>query len=185
MIGSVTHNEAYITIFIAAMLGGELLILPIILAAKMGYINLCETILVAFCGMLTKDWLVFLIFRKFGRVILRKHPSIMVKMDKVDRLFLNRSLSILYLYRLMFGLVNIIVITLGISKLALHRFARISLVSNVLLIFFLGSLGYFFTEVMVVVVDWIGEHELSVISGIVFLIFLYLYLRINWGRAEI
>jgi membrane protein DedA with SNARE-associated domain len=173
-LSSINH---YVASYFAALAGGEILILPIIVAIKISSTNFFGAMAAAFAGTLTRDWVVFLLFRKKGRQILIKKQKFKTKILRVEKLLNKHGTNVFCAYRLMFGLVNIVLMVLGISGLSFKKFAVLSLISNFIFIVMVGGFGYFFTELMIETVAWIHQNKIFGFGGFAILILFYLFVK--------
>ena len=167
----------YFAYFLAAFTGGEILIFPIILAVKLRASNIFLAMAVAFVGTLSRDWLLFLLFREKGRQLLLKIPRLKTKIGQAREIIDKNNMFVFLGYRFLFGLVIFIVIVLGLSGMSLRKFAAISLIGNTLFIICIGVFGYFYTEIMLEKIIWVHEHKAYYLLGFVILLGLYLLVK--------
>ena len=167
----------YTAYFIAAFSGGEILIFPIILAVKLKDSNIFTAMVVAFGGTLSRDWLIFLLFREKGRQLLLKIPRFETKVGQLERLVAKNNVFVCLSYRFLFGLVIFFVIVLGLSGMHIRKFAVISLIANLLFITFVGGFGYFYTELMIEKINWVQHHPLFYLMGFAILLTIYLLVK--------
>ena len=83
---------------------------------------------------------------------------------------------LLLFYRFLIGMRIISLTIIGISEVSISRFALYSLLSTLLWVSIIGTLGFFFSDTLVILYELIAEH----IS--LFLLILLLIFGINWWR---
>ena len=173
------QNCGYVAAYIGTLIEGELLLLTIALAAKVGYMNFYGAMGMAFLGAYTRDWLTFLLARKSGRAIINKKPSLKNKLTKVNGLMEKNPTLILSTYRLIYGFTTLIVLMAGISGISMKKFALFSFISNTLWIVVIGGLGYFCGELMIENLEQAGNHQEYVIGflGVVGLLYWFFHKR--------
>ena len=155
---------SYLGAYLGTLLGGELLLLTTIIAAKAGYINFFHAMVLAFLGAYSRDLLTFFVGRKSGQTIINKKPALKKKLEKVNHLMEKNPTLILGTYRMLYGFVTIIILMAAISGISLRKFAFLSAISNLIWITISGSLGFICAELMVKQLNFLSQYSGYVIA---------------------
>ena len=140
---------AYLSAFIGALLEGEVALVTSLQASRMGYANFYGILLAGFIGTLLADWFFFLSARLKGRAYLQNKPRIEVQLNKMNHHMDRHANWLLLFYRFIYGFRTALPILFGLSDIPIRKFALFSLISTVLWICYVGTLGHY-------VADWLG-----------------------------
>ena len=170
------EGGSYFGIFTGILLEGEAVYLSAIAAAQLGHLSWRGIILTVFFAAQVHDWTVFLISRRQGKSIIEKRPGWQKQSKKVQSWIGDNMILLLLFYRFLIGMRIISLTIIGISEVSISRFALYSLLSTLLWVSIIGTLGFFFSDTLVILYELIAEH----IS--LFLLILLLIFGINWWR---
>lgn len=137
---------AYLSIFVGAVLEGELVYISAIQAAQAGYVDLAGAVAAFFLGTFCTDWFYFLTGRKQGRRYLERNEKLQLKAAKIDHLLARYGTLLLLSYRFIYGFRIVLPLLFGASKLSSRRFLLFSLLSTSIWVTVYGWIGYYFTN---------------------------------------
>lgn len=143
----------YLAVYLAAILEGPVVMAAVGFLIKLGYLQPIYAYIFLVFGDLTGDILwyylgyfgIFSIFSDFGEFIgFKKHVS-----DKVAKLYRKNETKILFLSKVTMGMgfSLVVLVTAGILKVPLKKFAAINFLGGLLWTAFMVTLGYLFGSI--------------------------------------
>jgi len=164
MLEHLIDNYGYIAIVIGTFLEGETVLILGGIAAKLDYLKLPWVIFYAFIGTLCGDQLFFLLGRFHGQSLLNKRPSWQKRVEKVNRIIEQHPTLIILGFRFLYGLRNITPFVLGMSQIAIIKFAILNIISAALWAVIIGSLGYAFGHGLELMLGDIKRYEVAILG---------------------
>lgn len=172
------EGGSYLGIFTGILLEGEAVFLSAIAVAQLGHLKWGWIIFTVFLAALTHDWTVFLISKKQGKSIIEKRPNWQQQSVKLQSWLGGNMTYLLLFYRFLIGMRIISLTLIGISEISIPRFAVFSLISTLLWVSIIGTLGYFFTDPLIAIYELIAENI------VLFLLILVSIFGISWWRKR-
>ncbi len=163
-----------IAVFLGVILEGEFLFLTGVVFAKLGHLDYTSVLLAGYLGILTHDWLFFILGKTQGKAFFDQRPILNERLDKVLTPFHKNNWAFFLSYRFLIGFRMILLILFGISNVSIKKFFLVSSFGGVLWIALYGGMGYFFTDVMVNNLDWFKEHKLIIFFAAISLLLIYI-----------
>ncbi len=156
----------YMALFIGTFLEGETILIIAGIAAHTGLLNLWGCIFWAFLGSMTGDQLYFFIGRYKSDWLLARKPAWRGRIDRVLRKLERHANWLLLTFRFMYGLRNIITLSVGISRIPVWRFAVLNAIGAAIWAITFGVGGFLFGEALVDVFEDVRRYQLEVLGGI-------------------
>jgi len=159
---SLIREFGYLAVFVGTFLEGETILVVAGFAAYEAYLELPLVILFAFLGSLLGDQLYFFIGRYKGRSLLKKYRSWEPRVNRFRNLMDRHNTWFILIFRFLYGLRTVAPFAIGLSNVSLKKFIVLNLISAATL----GVLGYFFGQVLEVVLHDIKKYELIIMVGL-------------------
>jgi membrane protein DedA with SNARE-associated domain len=180
------EQYGYYALFLGTLCEGETILLLGGMAAKAGHLLLPWVMLIAFCGSLLGDQIVFFIGRFYGKAFIAKRPRLQPRVHKVHRLLERHHTWLLIGFRFMYGLRNIIPLVIGTSGIKTGRFIFLNVIGAALWAVTVSFGGYF---IGAAVESFLGKFRIRAIIAVAVLAVLiwivrHLYLRYRARRPQ-
>lgn len=133
----------YLVIFAGTFLEGETVLVLGGFAAHRGYLWLPGVLLAAFAGSLLGDQLYFQLGRRHGLRFLERRPAWRARLERALRLLERHPGLVIVGCRFLYGLRTVTPFAIGMSGVALRRFAPLNALGAALWAVAIGSAGYF------------------------------------------
>jgi membrane protein DedA with SNARE-associated domain len=163
---SLIREFGYLAVFVGTFLEGETILVVAGFAAYEAYLELPLVILFAFLGSLLGDQLYFFIGRYKGRSLLKKYRSWEPRVNRFRNLMDRHNTWFILIFRFLYGLRTVAPFAIGLSNVSLKKFIVLNLISAAIWAVTLGVLGYFFGQVLEVVLHDIKKYELIIMVGL-------------------
>ncbi len=178
-------NYGYYALFLGTLCEGETILLLGGIAARAGHLTLHWVMLIAFCGSLMGDQIVFFIGRFYGRAFLAKRPRLAPRVHKIHRMMEKHQVWLLLGFRFMYGLRNIIPLVVGTSPIRIRRFLFLNVVGAALWAVTVSLLGYF---IGAAVESFLGRVHTGILvvvglAAVIVWVVRHLYMRIKARRS--
>lgn len=160
------QTYGYLAAYIGTLIEGEVALLSTVISAKLGYMNFYLALFAAFLGAYTRDILTFWLGRKSGKASIEKKPAFKKKIAKVTNMMEKHPIRTLSFYRLLYGLVTLIVLMAGISDISFKKFAFLAAFSNLFWVCLLGGLGYVSAEAMMRNLEVMSDYKGYILGGL-------------------
>lgn len=112
----------YAVIVAATFLEGETLVIIAGALAHQGYLRLPLIILCALCGSMASDQLMFTLGRRYGKPFLEARPTLHARAMRATRLIEGHETLLIFGFRFLYGLRNVIPLLLGIRGVNPKKF---------------------------------------------------------------
>jgi membrane protein DedA with SNARE-associated domain len=165
-IESLVQEFGYLAVFIGTFLEGETILVVAGFAAYEAYLELPWVIVTAFFGSLFGDQLYFFIGRYKGRSLLNRYPRWQPRVNRFRKLMDRHDTWFILVFRFLYGLRTVAPFAIGLSNVSLRKFIILNVISAAIWAVTLAVLGYFFGQVMEVVLDDIKKYEVLIMAGI-------------------
>ena len=152
----------YLALLSGALLEGETIVLIAGIMAHSGYLQLPWVVGVAFCGAFCADQFFFQVGKRKGKLFLEKRPHWEPRIHKVRNFLVGYQVIAVLSYRFIYGMRTITPIVIGASDFATRRFIVLNLCSTLLWAVAVSSAGYFFGNVIEVVLNDFRRYELAI-----------------------
>jgi len=152
----------YLALLTGALLEGETIVIIAGIMAHSGYLQLPWVIGVAFCGAFCADQFFFQVGKRNGKRFLEKRPHWEPRILKVRHFLVGYQVIAVLSYRFIYGMRTITPIVIGASDFATQRFIFLNLCSTLLWAVAVSSAGYFFGNVIEVVLNDFRRYELAI-----------------------
>ena len=163
-----------IAVFLGVVLEGEFLFLTGVMFANAGHLDLPGVLIAGYLGVLTHDWMFFILGKTQGKNFFEQRPTLNKRLDKLLDPFYNNEWVFLLTYRFLIGFRMILIILFGISNVPKKKFFLVSTIGGILWIGFYGGLGVFFSEVVLDNLAWFKKHKLTIFFVAVSLLLIYI-----------
>jgi membrane protein DedA with SNARE-associated domain len=153
----------YPALLVGVSLEGETIVIIAGFLAHQGYLRLPMVTLIAFVGAFAADQFFFQVGRRKGVSFLAKRPKWDPRIDRVRRFLVGYQVIAILGYRFMYGLRTITPIVIGASGFDTRRFMLLNLCSTALWAAAVSTGGYFFGQMVEVVLKDVRRYELAAI----------------------
>ena len=108
----------------------------------MGLLSLSQAVPVAIAGAILGDWLWYFIGRKYARVLLKRFPSMLQKVEKLKHKVEEKGHILAFSGRFIFGGAVLFPVALGFYKYPFKKFALYEVIGTTLWAIIGISVGY-------------------------------------------
>ncbi|HNP75005.1 MAG TPA: DedA family protein [bacterium] len=139
------EQYGYLIVFFGAVAGGEIFILAASFMASLGYFNIYAVVLISLAGIILSDSLWYLLGRKGKNFILTCKNWLCLKNYHnrlLDRYFNSHYGKLIILSKFVYGTRIVTMITSGYKKVPYRKFFYYNLLSIIIWIIIVVSLGY-------------------------------------------
>ena len=150
----------YIAVLLGTFLEGETILILAAFAAHRGFLNIEWVIACAFIGTLLGDTLYYLLGRTRGNRLLDKRPDWKVKVEKVFKLLRSNEVLAILSFRFMYGIRSVSSFVIGMSRIPLPKFILLNSIGAAIWAITIGSLGYFFGELLEHIIAGFKRYEM-------------------------
>lgn len=178
------NTYGYAAIVIGTFMEGETVVILGGIAAKLGYLQLQWIILSAFAGTVLGDQLFFFLGRFKGQAILGKWPSLVSRMEKVDRVLERHRIPVILGFRFIYGFRSITPLVLGMSRVPIIVFMVLNIISAAIWAIAIGTLGYAFGHGLELILGDIHRYETTIIGVVVIIAFLIWIIQLVKNRKQ-
>jgi membrane protein DedA with SNARE-associated domain len=175
------EQYGYYALFIGTLCEGETILLLGGMAAKAGHLALPLVMLIAFCGSLLGDQIVFFIGRIYGRRFLAKRPRLAPRVHKIHRMLERHHTWLLIGFRFLYGLRNIIPLVIATSGVKTSRFIMLNIIGAALWAVTVSFLGYFIGTAVEAFLGKFRVRALIAVAGLALVIWIGLHV---YGRLK-
>ncbi|RAW01051.1 DedA family protein [Pseudochryseolinea flava] len=159
------EQYGYIALLIGSFLEGESSILLASSLIHKGIFDGPYTVLFAFMGSFTSDWIYFFIGRLNGKYFIAHRPKLRAWMRPVQQFFETHQIQILLSYRFLYGFRIIIPVIIGMSSIRATQFLFYSIVSGLTWASAVSIIGYFIGKTLNLQTTVIEENILFIVLG--------------------
>lgn len=163
-----------VAVFLGVILEGEFLFLTGVVFAKTGHLDYTAVLFAGYLGILTHDWLFFILGKTQGKAFFDQRPKLNKRLEKILTPFHKNNWIFFLSYRFLIGFRMILIILFGISDVSFKKFFLVSSFGGILWVAFYGGLGYFSTDFIINNLDWLKEHKLTLFFGAITILLVYM-----------
>ncbi len=160
---------AYVLLYVATTLEGEVAYITAVIAAKVGELQIIGVAIAGLLGGFTRDMTIFSVARYGGEKFLDKRPKLKEKTRKVSRWVISRPPYLLVFHRFIYGLSTATVVSLALSRITRWQFLILNFFACLTWVVGYGILGYIAADQVMYHLDWLKEHFLYVMGGLLVL----------------
>lgn len=154
---------AYFILLLGSFVEGESVVLTAGFLAYTGFLKLEWVMLIAFCGTLFADQLLFLIGHRRGAEVLARHPKWQKRTEKIFALLHKYDTLFILSFRFIYGIRTLTPLVIGTSRISVKRFVILNFIAAILwtLISCMAGymLGYFFADSIERIFHQIGHYQ--------------------------
>jgi membrane protein DedA with SNARE-associated domain len=179
------EQYGYYALFVGTLCEGETILLLGGMAARAGHLLLPWVMVIAFCGSLLGDQIVFFIGRIYGKAFLARRPRLQPRVAKVHRLMERHHVLLLIGFRFLYGLRNIIPLVIATSEVKVWRFVVLNVIGAALWAVTVAFLGFFLGAAVESLMGRVKIIALIAVAVLALLVWVvrHLYLRHKARRA--
>ncbi len=156
-------NYGYAAILVGSFFEGETILIIGGLAVHQGYLDLPLVFLCSFIGTFLSDNLFFLLGRYKGHALVARY-SFFSRLTTVSEKISGRSGAFLaFGMRFMYGFRHLVPFSLGMSEIKTRTFMIFNCLGGITWVLVIGFAGYFFGDVLEVLLGKIRHYEFLVI----------------------
>lgn len=164
----------YIVLLLGSFVEGESVVLTAGFLSYKEFLSFPLVVLIAFCGSVTADQLLFFAGRFYGPSLLRKKPSWQDKSKKVFALLHRYNVWFIVGFRFVYGIRTISPFVIGASGIDIKRFAVLNVIAGIIwALISVGAgylIGYFFSDTIDLMIDKFIQYQKITISVVIALI---------------
>lgn len=161
----------YIVLLLGSFVEGESVVLTAGFLSYKQFLSFPIVILIAFCGSVAADQLLFFAGRIYGPSILKKKPSWQAKTEKVFTLLHRYNVWFIVGFRFVYGIRTISPFVIGASGIDIKRFAILNIIAGVIwAVLSVGAgylIGYFFSDTIDLIIDKFIQYQKIAITSII------------------
>ncbi|MBF0528379.1 MAG: DedA family protein [Deltaproteobacteria bacterium] len=161
----IVETYGYWAIWVGTFLEGETILVLGGFAAHRGFLSLPWVMLAAFTGSLLGDQFFFYLGRRHSETFLRWRPTWRPRLEKADRLFTRIRTPLVLFFRFLYGLRAVLPFMFGMSSIPTGRFILLNLLGAAVWAVTVATGGYFFGELLTVILGEVKQYELYVLAG--------------------
>ena len=175
------ESLGYLGAFLGAILEGEILFLTAVQMAQLGFLNFWGVLISVFLGTLVADWLFYWAGRSKGRHYIDRFPKLKPRFDRMDQRMNRFDGFFLIAYRFMYGFRVVLPVLFGVRGISPLRFGIFSFVATACWVAVFGTLGYYFTDLVMQKVELIQKYSWV---GVILVVGLILFFTLGSLKKE-
>lgn len=144
MITDFIAEHGYLAVFIGSVLEGETVLVLAGFAAHQNYLSFLPIVVCGLCGGWLGDMFFFLLGRRHGAAILKRHPEWSPRVHKVNDWLVRYQAGVIVGVRFMYGLRVAGPIAIGMSDVPAWRFIVFNLIGATVWACLFTAAGYLF-----------------------------------------
>lgn len=156
-------SYGYATVFLGGIFEGEAVLILGGLAARGGLLKPSLVFFFAFAGALLGDGAWFFIGRYKGKTVIEKWPKLKSLMLKPQKHINRKAVFLSFALRFLYGFRTVVPLSLGMSTIKTSSFLFFNMIGSILWVLVVGSLGYFFGDVLEIFLGKLRHHEFKII----------------------
>ncbi|MEP7099365.1 MAG: DedA family protein [Burkholderiales bacterium] len=159
-------HYGYGAVFAGSLLEGETILLLAGAAAHKGYLSFAGVVALAFCGGTLGDQILFAVGRRYGTLLLARHPRLATRAEPVKGLIRRHQNGLIVGVRFMYGLRLIGPLVIGMSEVSARRFVLLNLLGAAIWAPLVVGAGYLFGHALSWLFAGIQRFELVAFGGL-------------------
>ncbi|MBL4647351.1 MAG: DedA family protein [Gammaproteobacteria bacterium] len=165
----------YLIVFLGALVEGESIVLTCsILAYRYDTVSIYIVTLLAFCGSVFADQILYFIGRRYGPRLLKKKAHWRARVERASDLLKHHSTWFILSFRFIYGIRTISPLVIGASGIPVKRFSSLNFIAAVfwaILSCGVGYwLGYAFDDQIDVLFDNLQKYKRYIAIGVITLL---------------
>ena len=184
MLETLVAHYGYAAIFVGAVIEGETVLLVAAVLVQQGLMDFKYMLLVSAMGAFTGDQFFFVLGRRKGADLFRRHPAWRRKMDKAERLLKRYRGVVTLFYRFIYGMRAVIPFLLGSGRCRVRDFALLSAISALAWAALIGTGGYFLGATFAQLIHQGRSLQMGGMLGIVLLVIIFVGIRWRQRRSD-
>ena len=160
-LAELVDHYGYAAVLVGSLLEGETILLLAGIAANGGYLSFWVIVLLAFCGGTIGDQVLFQLGRRYGMNLLAKFPAMARRAEPIHRLIEHHQTKLIVGVRFMYGLRLVGPFAIGMSAVAVGRFAMLNMLGAALWAPLVVGAGYIFGQSIGWLVKDLGFYEVA------------------------
>lgn len=161
----------YIVLLLGSFVEGESVVLTAGFLSYKQFLSFPIVVLIAFCGSVTADQLLFFAGRFYGPSLLKKKPSWQAKTEKVFALLHRYNVWFIVGFRFVYGIRTISPFVIGASGIDIKRFAILNVIAGIIwAVLSVGAgylIGYFFSDTIDLIIEKFIQYQKIGITTII------------------
>ena len=158
----------YLAVYIGSIFDGEVFILLASFFAHAGYFSIPKLFVVVLAGALTGDITWFLLGRYKGQQIIRRFPRFYKFAKDSSSFAWKKPILVSFATRFLYGFRHVVSFSLGLmSDVPFRKFLMANFIGAVLWASVVGSVSYFFADLIDRYLGRIHKYELGVLAIVV------------------
>lgn len=143
-VSDIISTYGYYAVFLFACIEGEVALITAGFLAKHGYLSIQNVILVAFLGTVIFEQFVYLIGRKYGRILLKKFPQHERRAKRAMAFLRKYNTAFIFGYRFIYGIRNISPVIIGMARVPQVKYAILNVIASIVWATAIAGIGYLF-----------------------------------------
>ncbi len=173
-------SVGYLVLLLGSFVEGESVVLTAGFLSFKEFLSFPIVVLIAFCGSVTADQLLFFAGRFYGPGLLEKKPAWQEKSQKVFELLHRYNVWFIVGFRFVYGIRTISPFVIGASGIDIKRFAILNIIAGIIWAVLSVSagylIGYFFADTIDLMIEKFIQYQkigITTIIGIIVSIILW------------
>jgi len=158
-------NYGYLALFVGAFLEGEATLILGGIAAHEGLLGLPWVMVSTFLGCFASDVLFFLLGRLKGKAFIERRPRWQGRLERVHQMVDRYHMWVFFTFRFMYGLLSVIPLVFGTSRLKTSRFLVVDVVSALFWASGVVLGGYVFGAALGLIVRQLRHVQVGLIAA--------------------
>jgi membrane protein DedA with SNARE-associated domain len=161
------QDYGYWAVLLGTFFEGETVLILAGFASYQGYLNLTYVIIMALIGSFAGDQFFFRLGRLQKKIWFIKGAVWETRSRKAKRLLENHQILIILSSRFLYGMRMLLPYMIGMSRVKTSRFVLLDFIGALVWATLIGSLGYLFGNVMVLIMGNIKKYELMIMAIVI------------------
>lgn len=174
----------YAAVLLGTFLEGETVLVIAGFAAHRGYLALPWVMIWAFTGTFFGDQLYFVLGRRYGAVLLGRHPRWQRRVERVRTLLSRYHVPFILSFRFLYGLRTVSPFAIGLSSVSWSRYFLLDAAGAVLWVVTFATVGYGLGEAAQSLLGDLKHYELGIFVAIAMLGAVVWALQVRRRRRE-
>ena len=180
---SLIQDYGYWAVLVGTFFEGETVLILAGFACYQGYLDLRCVIIMALLGSFAGDQFFFRLGRLQKNIWFIKGPVWEARSEKAKRLLEKHQILIILSSRFLYGMRMLLPYLIGLSRVRTFRFVLLDFTGALVWASLIGSLGYLFGNIMVLIMGNVKKYELRIMALVVGL-GLCIWLIGSWRRIS-
>jgi len=161
---SIIQDYGYWAVLAGTFIEGETVLILAGFACHQGYLDLRYVMIMALLGSFAGDQFFFLLGKLQKNIWFIKGPVWETRSEKAKRLLERHQILIILSSRFLYGMRMLLPYLIGLSRVKASRFVLLNIAGALVWSSLIGSLGYLFGNIMVLIMGNVKKYEFMIMA---------------------